>query len=269
MGAGSKSLEEINLYVKAGVDGERLGACPFCQRVYMVLLYKSQSKLLKFKVVTAKPSLPPPEFKTLGLKHLPAIIHNEEGYDALDDIISYIDGRFPDGSLEYKNNEADLAAKDFFSSFCFYIKAVSQDATKLISSLAELNDYLEKSFLVCTNVPNEDTLFKPRQYLCGQRVCHLDCEVLPKLQHLRVAAKILKNFEIPTHFKGLWRYLYTAYSEEFFVKTCPCDQEIILHWHDRPETTKLSPKMHSVIAKENPKYSFDIPVHASFVTITE
>lgn len=50
MGAGTTSLEEINLYVKAGVDGERLGACPFCQRVFMVLLIKARHNLLKFKV---------------------------------------------------------------------------------------------------------------------------------------------------------------------------------------------------------------------------
>ena len=52
MGAGKDApkLEEVIMYVKAGVDGERMGACPFCQRVFMVLLIKAQQRLLTFKV---------------------------------------------------------------------------------------------------------------------------------------------------------------------------------------------------------------------------
>lgn len=42
--------DTVTVYVKAGVDGERMGACPFCQRVFMVLLIKAQHGLLKFKV---------------------------------------------------------------------------------------------------------------------------------------------------------------------------------------------------------------------------
>ena len=47
----------------------------------------------KLQVMTTNPSKPPSEFKTLGLKHVPAIIHGEDGFDALDDIIQYLDER--------------------------------------------------------------------------------------------------------------------------------------------------------------------------------
>lgn len=40
----------VYLYVKAGVDGERMGACPFCQRVFMVLMAKANRGAIKFKV---------------------------------------------------------------------------------------------------------------------------------------------------------------------------------------------------------------------------
>lgn len=49
-GGGGGVSGELSVYVKAGVDGERMGACPFCQRVLMVLLIKSQHNLLRFKV---------------------------------------------------------------------------------------------------------------------------------------------------------------------------------------------------------------------------
>ncbi|XP_068205563.1 chloride intracellular channel exl-1-like [Palaemon carinicauda] len=275
---GVPALDEVTAYVKAGVDGERMGACPFCQRVFMVLLIKSQQKLLKFKVITTNPAKPPPEFKALGLKHVPALIHGDDGFDALDDIIQYLDTKYPGGGLEYNNPDADLATKDFFSKFCFYIKAVNEDPSKLDQALKKLNIFLEKSLNVTNGIvngnPHEDEEEENAnqahiQYLCSHHLTHLDCEVLPKLQHLRVAAKALKNYDIPTDLRGFWRYLHAAYTHPVFVRTCPCDQEIILHWHDRPETPKLSHKKHSVIAKEKPKFSFDVPVHASVVTIID
>ncbi|XP_042873041.1 chloride intracellular channel protein 5-like [Penaeus japonicus] len=146
---------ELAVYVKAGVDGERMGACPFCQRVLMVLLIKSQHNLLRFKVITTNPAKPPPEFKALGLKHVPALIHGDDGFDALDDIIHYLDTKFPGGGLEYNSSEADIATKDFFSKFCFYIKAVNQDPSKLDQALERLNNFLEKTHIT-NGVTNGD-----------------------------------------------------------------------------------------------------------------
>lgn len=51
---------------------------------------------------------------------------------------------FPGGGLEYNSPEADLATKDFFSKFCFYIKAVNQDPSKLDQALHSLNVFLER-----------------------------------------------------------------------------------------------------------------------------
>lgn len=281
MGVVGDGGDSVCVYVKAGVDGERMGACPFCQRVFMVLMIKANHGLLRFKVITTNPAKPPPEFKMLGLKHVPALIHGEEGFDALDDIIQYIDTRFPGGGLEYNHPQADIATKDFFSRFCFYIKAVNLDSSKLDQALCSLDAFLQHP----PTLPAVDSGLvngehhspaaspgeapPPLQYLCGDELTHLDCEVLPKLQHLRVAAKALKNYDIPTHLRGFWRYLHAAYTHPVFVRTCPCDQEITLHWHDRPETPKLSHKRHAMIAKEKPKYSFDVPVRASVVTVVD
>ncbi|CAL4229420.1 unnamed protein product, partial [Meganyctiphanes norvegica] len=213
------------------------------------------------KVITINPAKPPPEFKAIGLKHVPAILHEEEGYDAVDDIMQYIDKKFPGGGLEYSSPEADLATKDFFSKFCFYIKAVNQDPTKLDQALKNLNGFLESALYSngiangMTDHQNENEIpDNPYEFLVSSQLTHLDCEVLPKLQHLRVAAKELKDYDIPMHLRGFWRYLHAGYTNPVFVQTCPCDQEIILHWHDRPETPKLSHKKHSVIAKRSQSF---------------
>ncbi|XP_018007591.1 chloride intracellular channel protein 2-like isoform X2 [Hyalella azteca] len=343
MGAQDKDKTDdvVRLFVKAGVDGERMGACPFCQRVYMVMMVKAQHGLLKFQVIACSPAKPPDELTKLGLKHLPAIVHLDEGFDAEDDIVQYIDDTFPGGGLVYDSPEAEIACKDFFSKFCFFIKAVNQDSSKLDHALEKLDAFLEAATPPCsplassppppkspttpsspaltaknlsslsgstassfaspapsfrssvgssnspvpssgpssplpagksvsrtpaaylpttsTNWPVVNTssskLFggstdsgaeslcsesNELQWLTGPGLSHLDCVVLPKLQHLRVAAAALKAYQIPTRFRGLWRYLHNAYNNPVFAQTCPCDQEIVLHWHDRLETKKMS-----------------------------
>lgn len=43
------------------------------------------------QVITMNPAKVPESLKDLGLKHLPALIHEDEGFDTVDDIIQYLD----------------------------------------------------------------------------------------------------------------------------------------------------------------------------------
>lgn len=45
-------------------------------------------------------------------------------------------------------------------------------------------------------------------------------------------------------------------------RSCPPDQEIILHWADRPDTPAISTENHNTLTREIPKFSFDIPALA-------
>jgi hypothetical protein len=47
----------------------------------------------------------------------------------------------------------------------------------------------------------------------------------------------------------------TAYESDAFVKSCPSDQEIVLHWIRR----ETSPKEYLQLKNEMPKYSLYIP----------
>lgn len=96
---------------------------------------------------------------------------------------------------------------------------------------------------------------------------HLDCEFLPKLQHIRVASAALKKFSIPVHFTHVWAYLFAAYNSDIFVQTCPCDQEIMLHWLDRPQLGHIGYDQHKKLIHEPPKHSFDVPAIAALVNI--
>ena len=44
-------------------------------------------------------------------------------------------------------------------------------------------------------------------------------------------------------------------------------QEIVLHWADRPDTPSISLDNHSMLTREIPKFSFDIPAVAVPVNI--
>ena len=113
--------------------------------------------------------------------------------------------------------------------------------------------------------------FNNRLYICrfllGDSLSHLDCEVLPKLHHVRVAASILKSFYVPSHLVGIWRYLNNAYNDDIFHKSCPPDQEIVLHWASRPDTPKLSYELYASLTRNTPRFSFDVPAVAIPINI--
>jgi hypothetical protein len=91
--------------------------------------------------------------------------------------------------------------------------------------------------------------------MCGNEITGLDCSLWPKLQHIRVAADYILRLTIPMEFTFLWRYLGSAYELDAFVKSCPSDQEIVLHWIRR----EASPKEYLQLTKEEPRFSLDIP----------
>ena len=107
---------------------------------------------------------------------------------------------------------------------------------------------------------DDDYLCAGTRYLCGDSITHLDCLMLPKLQHIRVAAYAFKDLHIPPRLTSLWRYLATAYSNDTFRKTCPSDQEIVYHWSEKRETTPLpeSKKKYFMLEAE-PRFTWSVP----------
>ncbi|XP_054720348.1 chloride intracellular channel exl-1-like [Uloborus diversus] len=234
------SMPEVLLFVKAGHDGKKYGACPFCHRIFMILLLKSGQEQLQFKVATVNLAKPPSVFHKLTLRRVPALVHGDTSLDNIDEVIQYLDDTFPTNQLQYDNADADMYCADVFQKFCFYVKDVSKDASQLEAELGKIDSYLQ----TCKT-----------KYLCGDHLTHLDCEILPKLHQIRIAAKALKGFDIPAQFKNLFTYLNNAYKNDVFVKSCPSDQEIIIHWADKPETPNLSMEERAKLTREEPQFS--------------
>ena len=61
-------------------------------------------------------------------------------------------------------------------------------------------------------------------HLPGDTMCCFDCELMPKLQHIRVAGKFFVGYEIPKHLEHLWQYIGEMYKLDAFSQSCPADQ---------------------------------------------
>ncbi|OQV17256.1 putative Chloride intracellular channel protein 6 [Hypsibius exemplaris] len=242
----------IKLFVKAGVDGASYGACPLSQRIYMILSLKSAIGGYNFTVYAVNPAKPSDEFKALGLRLVPSISYLQDNLDNLDEILEYIDNNFPKCDLSYDNILAEKACKDVFSKFCFFIKAVSKDAFGLTTELEKLDKFLSGK------PPGKGP------FMCGSQLTYLDCELLPKLQQIRVAGRDLKGFEIPAALTGVWNYLKAAYATDAFRTTCPSDEEITLHWMERTETGltvgKPQRRKSALMNATEHRYSFHTPL---------
>jgi len=95
----------LELFVRAGKDGESLGGCPLCQRMFILLLIKAKAGQLTFTVTTVNMTKPPPDFKKLSSR-LPVIVHKDEILCDPDEMIQYIDEHFPYPPLAYDNVQA-------------------------------------------------------------------------------------------------------------------------------------------------------------------
>ncbi|XP_007089020.1 chloride intracellular channel protein 2 isoform X2 [Prionailurus viverrinus] len=181
---------EIELFVKAGSDGESIGNCPFCQRLFMILWLKG----VKFNVTTVDMTRYP---------HLSP--KNKESFDVGCNL-------FAKFSAYIKNTQKE-ANKNFEKS--------------LLREFKRLDDYLNTPLLDEIDPDSAEELTVSRRlFLDGDQLTLADCSLLPKLNIIKVAAKKYRDFDIPAEFSGVWRYLHNAYAREEFIHTCPEDKEI-------------------------------------------
>lgn len=121
-------------------------------------------------------------------------------------------------------------------------------------ALAKLDEYLMNP------LPNEgESGESKRKYLDGDELTLADCNLLPKLHVVKVTcffvssgcaslvltdrtltvtcfcqvvAKKYRKYDIPSEFRGIWRYLGNAYGRDEFTNTCASDVEIELAYKD-------------------------------------
>lgn len=223
---------EIELFVKAGSDGESIGNCPFCQRLFMILWLKG----VKFNVTTVDMTRKPEELKDLAPgTNPPFLVYNKELKTDFIKIEEFLEQtlappRYP--HLSPKNKESFDVGCNLFAKFSAYIKNTQKEANKnfeksLLREFKRLDDYLNTPLLDEIDPDSAEELTVSRRlFLDGDQLTLADCSLLPKLNIIKVAAKKYRDFDIPAEFSGVWRYLHNAYAREEFTHTCPDDKEI-------------------------------------------
>ncbi|XP_051906844.1 chloride intracellular channel protein 3 [Hippocampus zosterae] len=223
---------KIELFVKASSDAESVGNCPFSQRLFMILWLKGA----KFLLTTVDMKRSPDVLKELAPgSQPPFLVFNDEVKTDVNKIEEFLEERlappkYPKLCCRYK--ESLSVGEDVFRKFSAYIK----------NSIPGLNDMLEKKFLstlvklnmyFMTPLPHEldqnpNLTESSRPYLDGDSLTLADCNLLPKLNIVKVVCKVYRNFDIPPELKGLTRYLDNAYKKDEFRLSCPKDIEVLL-----------------------------------------
>ncbi|XP_042336018.1 chloride intracellular channel protein 2 [Sceloporus undulatus] len=238
---------EIELFVKAGLDGENIGNCPFCQSLFMVLWLKG----VRFNVTTVDMTRKPEELKDLapGIKP-PFLVFNKELKTDFLKIEDFLEQTLspPKYSISLQNNLCYfhfLPASGCYKKLCLptdfrcmlypkrqalhsAVGSSDSDLEKaLLKEFKRLDDYLSAPLPEEIDQDStEEVLVSQRKFLDGNWITLADCNLLPKLNIIKIAAKKYRNFEIPLEMTAVWRYLHNAYARDEFSHTCPADEEI-------------------------------------------
>ncbi|XP_023021707.1 chloride intracellular channel protein 5 [Leptinotarsa decemlineata] len=243
-------VPEIELIIRAStIDGRRKGACLFCQEYFMELYLLAELKTISLKVTTVDMQKPPPDFRT-NFEATPPPILIDRGMAILENekIERHIMKNVPGGhNLFVQDKEVATLIENLYTKFKMYVRKyespdTSESRQPLLSHLERINDFLAK---------------RGTRFLTGDTMSCFDCELMPRLQHIRIGAKAFRKFEIPTTFTALWTYMANMYELEAFIQSCPADQDIISHIKNQ-----LGLRTTARIELETPVYSTAIPVLA-------
>lgn len=218
------SKTRFEMYVKAGSDGISIGDCPFSQRANMYTQLKIPAELVT--VIPIDITNKTEEFLKLNPEgKVPVLVDHEKNKVIADSgaITSYIHDNFasPDLHQNY-SGPAVQASSGVFGKLAALLK--NSDP----ASIPKLKEDLEKElralddFLKCADCEGP--------FLVCDRICELDCSVLPKLRHVQVAGKYFQGFQIPEDCVALLEYIRKGENTDVFRQTCPKDEEIIKGW---------------------------------------
>jgi len=175
--------------------------------------------------------------KSRTMKKLPALqFMNNDLIEDPGEIETFIERINTDHPLTSKSEEVNQlvfkgAGSGAYHKFCQLAKNVDPSTDeRLKANLKEELHHLD-TFLRSENMPG--------RYLGGDALGLPDCILLPKLLHIKVVAKIFKDFEIPEEYTGIHHYMDAAYGKDreepdinvqAFTRTCPSDEVIVDAW---------------------------------------
>ncbi|XP_004640434.1 chloride intracellular channel protein 3 isoform X1 [Octodon degus] len=222
---------KLQLFVKASEDGESIGHCPSCQRLFMVLLLKG----VPFTLTTVDTRRALDVLKDFAPgSQLPILLYDGDAKTDTLQIEEFLEEtlgppNFP--SLAPRYRESNMAGNDVFHKFSAFIKnpAPAQDNAlhqQLLRALAKLDSYL-RSPLEHELAQDPQLPESRRRFLDGDQLTLADCGLLPKLHIVDTVCAHFRRAPIPAELRAVRRYLDCALQEKEFKYTCPHRAEIL------------------------------------------
>jgi len=142
---------------------------------------------------------------------------------------------------------------------CIFCQEYFMDLYNKFKVMLVKRDEASKKAVITLLQRINDTLgAKGTRFLTGETLCCFDCELMPKLQHIRVAGKFFVGFEIPPQMTHLWNYIREMYKLDAFTQSCPADQDII-HMYKMQQQFGSFAKIKSREELEVPTYTTTVP----------
>ncbi|EGW12402.1 Chloride intracellular channel protein 3 [Cricetulus griseus] len=217
---------KLQLFVKASEDGESVGHCPSCQRLFMVLLLKG----VPFTLTTVDTRRALDVLKDFAPgSQMPILLYDGDVKTDTLQIEEFLEAtlRPPDfPSLAPRYRESITAGNDIFHKFSAFIKNPVPTQDNGETQARRLDSYLRAP--LDHELAQEPQLRESRRrFLDGDQFTLADCSLLPKLHIVDTVCAHFRQMPIPEELCGVRRYLDSALQEKEFKYTCPHSAEIL------------------------------------------
>ncbi|PIN23672.1 Intracellular Cl- channel CLIC, contains GST domain [Handroanthus impetiginosus] len=215
----AKATEPLEVCVKESVTTpNKLGDCPFTQRILLTLEEKHLPYDLKLVDLRNKPEW----FLNISPEGKVPLLKLDEKWIPDSDVITQaLEEKFPEPPLATPPEKATVGSK-IFSTFIGFLKSKdSNDGTEqaLHSELTAFNNYLQE------NGP----------FINGKAISAADLSLAPKLYHLEIALGHYKKWSVPDSLTYLKSYMKTIFSMDSFIKTRAQPEDVIEGWRPKVE----------------------------------
>lgn len=210
----SSATDPLQVCVKESLTfPNKLGDCPFSQRVLLTLEEKHLPYDMKLVDLNNKPEW---FLKINPEGKVPAMKLHEKWVADSDVIAKSLEEKYPNPSLATPPEKATVGSK-IFSAFIGFLNSEDPSGGKeqeLLNELSSFNDYLKE------NGP----------FINGEQISAADLSLGPKLYHMEIALGHYKNWSVPNSLPHVKSYMKNMFSRDSFVKTIAAPEDVIAGW---------------------------------------
>ena len=212
------------LYVRAGQDPTVPGDCPFCHKVLMALRLKdisptmitvsTDSRVPGLSLMGQNPGVP-----TLALADGNAFTESEV-------ILEYLQRDFSDRGVPLMvdgNEDIARALSPLWDTLQAWYAEPEKSA-----ACAAMRGLLEEAV---ADLETRCARLAPTEFLLDTpEPSAIDCNVAPKLFHLRVVASQMKGWDFTASAPNLIAYMERVFATEAFSETAPSEEDVLWGW---------------------------------------